>query len=173
MLHQFIRYLLDLITTLTITFGSSQAVIPQEDVQRVVNFIMQPDAYKHLVLKRPEEDGGLTVVFVENGKRYTFFYSPPTFNGKIEESGGLSVWIISNDPAKRKTDLNPAFSDDDLDGTVNFGVQCSPGAREDERRYFNLEKSGDGDVRGLQFSLYWQGLYNTAIQDAIHHFNRK
>lgn len=156
------------------TLATPAEAATREDVARVLMFITRPDAYKKLMLKRPDvESNGLTVVFVEKGRRYSLYYVPPTTHTWGQSSGLLSVWVIPDDLAKRSADLEPTFSDDGLDGVVDFGVEGPTTWQEDWRKLFDSEKFAPKAAKGIQYAPYWQAKYDEAIADAIHHFYGK
>lgn len=103
-----------------------------------------------------EDHGGVQVVFRRNGLRYTF-YCPAN-----KESNFLSVWVRKENTSGQDSLLT--FSDDDLNGSVDFGIGGPKNGTDDEKKYFRIE---DGHNHGAYHKPYWQSLYNMAIKDAL------
>ena len=84
------------------------------DVAQVVKLMKDPHTRGLLTRKTYPDDHSIQIVFVSSGKRYTFYWSGPG------STNFLSVWA-RRDGTTRQADM-VTFTDDQLDGTVNFGI---------------------------------------------------
>ncbi len=152
---KFLQFFL-VIIMMTICTWDAEAADPK-DVQKVVELIHNKET-KGLVFWKPIDEG-VEVVFIQGGKRYTMYHSG---FGSINL---LSVWVRPDGTSDDKILLT--FTDDDLDGKIDFGINGKDGD-EEIRQYFKSKKMYSPDKEeGTRFKEFWQAQYDAAIKAAL------
>ena len=149
------RLLIVLFILPTFFAGNEVFAAPSNDVAAVV-LLMQEDPTPGVIFREVLESGGIQIVFIARGLRYTLYYS----NGE-GDLNFLSVWVRPN--GTYDSDLLDTFTDHRLDGAVNFGISGGSLPDVDQRLFDNDDRNV-----GEEFQEYWQSLYDTAIADALH-----
>ncbi|MBI4094405.1 MAG: hypothetical protein HY436_01205 [Candidatus Liptonbacteria bacterium] len=133
------------------------------DVARVVS-CMKSRHCKHTIEAKSYGTLGEQIVFVEGGKRYTFYWS-----GADRPVGFLSVWVRPEGEAAGGEALLTTFVDRGLDGSVDFGhrIPTLGEVADLERKSFRSENDPDAPATGLEFRGYWQRQFEEAVAAAI------
>lgn len=100
---------------------------------------------------------GTEFSFLYQGKQYGFWYS--------RDAKLLSVWVRTRGTNGQKILLG-TFSDQGLDGTVDFGINGKDGTDE-VKQYFSVEEDRPGKSKGEEFRPHWQSQYDQAISTAL------
>lgn len=124
----------------------------REDVRKIIE-IMHSDSTKGILERKHYEEGGVRVVFVAEGKRYTFYH---TGDGSINF---LSVWVRPNGTADPK--LVETFSDFNPDGNIDFAIAGQSGDSP------LIRKPYDRNSPDNQNLTHWQNKYDKAINHGI------
>jgi hypothetical protein len=140
------------IATMMIGFTTVVHAAPAVNVKKVFEAIQQNR--DKLLLYHELEGGSFQAVYVAKGKRYTVYYSGSDVNF-------LSFWVRPNGTWSQ--DLIKTFTDNGLNGDVNFGIQA--GVRNSEKKEL-FDQIG----LGQDYRAYWQDQYDTAIADAMECF---
>lgn len=153
---------LALFNILSLTFCNHASAADPDDVAKVVKLIHSKKT-KGVLLRKFDKTGGVEIVFVSNGLRYTMYHSGS------KDINFLSVWVRPNgttSKAKLKT-----FTDQDLNGKVDFGLKLKDGSDLTKKLYYS-SRSGQPQ-KGQQFSSYWQKIYDTSIDHALQKLTTK
>lgn len=147
------------ILLLTILFSSAlcnhaHAADPK-DVAKVVE-LMYLKSTTGIIDKEVYDDGGIQIVFITDNLRYTLYHSGD------EQVNFLSVWVRPNGTSNR--DVLQTFTDDDLDGQINFGI-CEVKGTLSVRKCYGLKTREE--ACGNEYRDYWQQIYDKAITDAL------
>lgn len=101
------------------------------------------------------------IVSVSKGLRYTFESFIPV-HGKTS----LSVWVRRNGTWGQDTLVS--FSDEGLDGNVDFGISGPTTATDEQRKFFLVGDPPAGwPTRGEQYRAYWQARYDEALRAVL------
>lgn len=131
---------------LLLASATATAAKPQE-VERVVELM-----YRSKKGVKKHQEGFLQVVFATMGRVYTLQY----FTAERRSQPSLSVWVRPK--GTRGQEALDTFSDNGLDGRVDFGIGGGK-----NRREFMLEPT----LKGSEHREHWQGLFDQAIKDAL------
>jgi hypothetical protein len=124
-----------------------------KDVAKVIAFMNDPKT--KVIDRKTYEGGGVQIVFVTQGKRYTFYHT-----GSDQPSlKWLSVWVRPN--GTNSLEQCVTFSDHLFDGTVDSGAYMHNGTDAEIKRYNQENQVGE------EHRTYWQSLYDQAIADAL------
>lgn len=144
--------------------GSESAVgstVNRADLNRVVA-CMKTRSCRGTIFAKQYYGLGEQIVFVANGRRYTFVW--------YREENSLSIWVRpegNKDQASVST-----FSDEQLDGNVDFGITGSIEQTDTKRKYFRNTKAALGsNPKGLEFQDYWNEQYAVALSAACRRFD--
>jgi hypothetical protein len=132
------------------SIGSVANAASAKEVKRVLKAIKNDR--KMMLAYKSYGDGSFQSVYVQDGKRYTAYYSGPKTNY-------LSFWVRPEGTTEQN--LIKTFTDHRLSGKVGFGIQGYPDQKTFDTQYRKV---------GLQHQKYWQSLYDQAIADALNHF---
>lgn len=157
-----------------------------EDVQRLVQaMITKEDSRKLLSWQEYETATGETqVVFVQNGKRYTVFYSGYSWSGRDSavmpaKEQWITIWVRPNGTSS--PEAGDSFTDFGLDGNVDDGIlglyPITPVTGDIRKNYRNganrvLLEGEKFEPVGVQYQSYWQKRYDAAIRGILHFYGR-
>lgn len=134
---------------------AEKAKAKQADVAQVVAFMSAQEVYQKALEVKRYDDGGVRIVLVSRGQRYTFYYS-----GTNDPDPFLSIWVRPNGTySTRKLDT---CTDHGLDGHVEFGIRGNASS-DATTKLFNTRDRKVGE----EFREYWQDIYNRAIVVAL------
>jgi hypothetical protein len=140
-------FLVALLMALVLVTNTSAHAAALADVNRVVELV-----------KRHPQKGDYQVVFVQKGKKYTIWY--PSDRDAPDDLKVLSIWVRPVGTTGQATLMT--FSDQQADGTVDFGIKGKRNEGAERQCLFVSERH-----TGEHFRSYWQGLYDQAIQAAL------
>lgn len=124
--------------------------VNREQLTSLVASVYDAPAHK-FVLKQIDgpNNRGFRVVFVHNGNRYTFDHDWWV--------GGIQIWIRPDGTSHPDVPAD-AFSDDNMDGIVDFGT-------DGHMRIFAVADhyGSHSEGEGSEHQPYWQKIYNEAL----------
>ncbi|MES2007040.1 MAG: hypothetical protein V4436_02955 [Patescibacteria group bacterium] len=163
---------------------SSASAATKEDIGKLVGYLTNAHQPKKILLHTVYDTAldEVQVVFVQDGKRYSIFFSGTEWSAgnpiPVEEQW-ITVSVRPNGTSGPET--VDGFEDMGLDGMVDEGsLKLTPlYNRLDESRKifdngsFTKDLSNPLAPVGMQFEAYWQERYDEAIRDALKFYGTK
>jgi len=148
------------------------------DVQKVVELMFSPSTNSKVLLKevKTAEKDDIQVVFVENGKRYTLWYSGNRIIKDDADSHWLAFWVRPDGTSGQESMIT--WTDNGMDGNVDFGI-IGKNRPDSVRKLFREDKVYDFESRtkklvieGEEYRSHWQAQHDEAIAAALRHLTR-
>lgn len=163
---------------------SSASSATKEDVAKLVAYLISEDQPHGVLLRKIYDTAAdeVQVVFVQEGKRYSIFYSGSSWsegNPILLEEQWISIAVRPNGTSSRlEVD---GFEDLGLDGKVDGGtlgmMPIVDRLDEDRKNFDNGAFYADFQDPlppvGLQFESYWQGRLDEAVRDTLKFYGAK
>jgi len=135
----------------------AQASTPVQDVKKIITVLKERN-YKNVILEKNFGGTDLQIVFVDNGLRYTVYYT-----GVNTTKEFISFWVRPEGTSGLK--FLSTFTDHDLDGVVDFGIKGSSDGTIFDSKIFNVDEVGI--PKTTLFRDYWQEQLDAAYKAAL------
>ncbi len=143
---------------LTLSSAIAQQKTTSADIARIMS-CMRQHSCKNTILTQSFDNLGEVIVFIDNGKRYSFYLS-----GKDAPEGFLSISVRPEGTSDQASLFG--FADFGLDGSVDSAAQGPANWTDSRRKLFKSEKNPIAPATNLQFRQYWQNQFDEAIAAA-------